>query len=214
MEDMNSEIIFRKFKRKDRKAIWQMISEAWKYEEFASTKVAKKLAKVFLSSCLTNQTYTQVALADEIPVGVIMGKNNESCKCSLLYKISYAFSVFRLMLSKEGRKTSKIFSEVHDVDKRLLYEQEKKKSYQGELVFFVVSSKARGMGIGRQLFERFKNYMEESHVKRFFLFTDTSCNYGFYEHHGLKRKGEKAFAMEAGGKKAEMTFFIYEGEIR
>ena len=44
----------REYQNKDFKALENIIRETWHYDEFSSPKTATKLAKVFLSSCLTN----------------------------------------------------------------------------------------------------------------------------------------------------------------
>ena len=52
--------------------------------------------------------------------------------------------------------------------------------------------------------------MKEQKLNTFYLFTDTSCNYGFYEHQGMIRKGEKNYTFNMNGQSAEMNFFIYD----
>lgn len=65
------------------------------------------------------------------------------------------------------------------------------KQYEGELAFFALNEDYRGMGLGRKLFDEAKKYMEKEEIPDFYLFTDTSCNYKFYEHMGLKREKKK-----------------------
>ena len=205
---MEREIVFREFQKKDSKMIEEIIIEAWNYNDLCSSKTAHKMAKVFLSSCLTNQTYARVALLDNQPIGVIMTKDIKSHKCPLKYKLKQAFAIISLYLSKEGRNTSKIFSNVDEIDKELL--KECKKEYEGEVAFFAISSKARGKGIGKKMFSDMLEYMKLQNINNFYLFTDTSCNYGFYEHQGMHRCAEKSQSFVIKGKEAKMTFFIYD----
>ena len=58
---MNTQIILRKYRKEDESSLTGIIREAWHYDELCTPKTAAKLAKVFLHSCLVNQTYTQVA---------------------------------------------------------------------------------------------------------------------------------------------------------
>lgn len=97
-----------------------LLSDLWYYDRFCTPKTAARLANVYLSSCLANQTFTQVALVDGVPVGIAMGKNRAS------------------------------------------------------------------------------------------HFTDTSCNYGFYEHQGMKRQQEKKHCFDINGLPGEMSFFLYD----
>ena len=205
---MKEEIIFREFQEEDSKIIEEIIIEAWHYNELCSSKTAHKMAKVFLSSCLTNQTYTQIALLDNQPIGIIMAKDIKKHKCPLKYKIRQVFDIMSLYLCKEGRETSKIFSSVDEIDKKFL--ENSKKKYDGEVAFFAISSKARGKGIGKKMFCNMLEYMKLQNINDFYLFTDTTCNYGFYEHQGMNRCDEKSKTFLIHGKEAKMTFFLYD----
>lgn len=205
---MKNEIIFRELQKEDSRIIEEIIIEAWHYNELCSLKTTHKMAKVFLSSCLTNQTYTQVAVLNNQPIGVIMAKDSKIHKCPLKYRIKQIFSIMSLYLSREGRKISKIFSSVSNVDKELL--NECKVQYQGEVAFFAISSKARGKGIGKKMFGDMLKYMKSQNINDFYLFTDTTCNYGFYEHQGMTRRNEKSQKFVIQGKEIEKIFFIYD----
>lgn len=205
---MKEEIIFREFKKEDSKIIEEIIIEAWHYNDLCSSKIARKMAKVFLSSCLTNQTYTQVALLNNQPIGIIMAKNSKIHRCPFKYRIKQIRDIISLYLSTEGRQTSKIFSSVNSIDEEFLNECTKK--YEGEVAFFAISSKARGKGIGKRMFSNMLEYMKSQNIKDFYLYTDTSCNYGFYEHQGMIKRKEKSKTFFIQGKEAKMTFFIYD----
>lgn len=205
---MKEEIIFREFKKEDSKIIEEIIIEAWHYNDLCSSKIARKMAKVFLSSCLTNQTYTQVALLNNQPIGIIMAKNSKIHRCPFKYRIKQIRDIISLYLSTEGRQTSKIFSSVNSIDEELLNECTKK--YEGEVAFFAISSKARGKGIGKRMFSNMLEYMKSQNIKDFYLYTDTSCNYVFYEHQGMIKRKEKSKTFFIQGKEAKMTFFIYD----
>ena len=83
----------------------------------------------------------------------------------------------------------------------------------GVLHLFAVSSSCRGKGIGKMLFQSALNYMKQEKLKEFYLFTDTSCNYGFYEHQGMKRRLEKKHVFNIKGQQAVMNFFIYDYQL-
>ena len=51
------EVQLREYQKKDFKSLENIIRQTWHYDEFASSKTAVKLARVFLSSCLTNYTF-------------------------------------------------------------------------------------------------------------------------------------------------------------
>ena len=198
----------REYQKNDFIALKNIIRKTWRYDEFSSPKTASRLADVFLSSCLANQTYTRVAEIDGKPAGIIMAKNIEEHHAPLRYRIRQWRAILSVMLFKEGRKVSGIFGGVNDIDKALLAEAQTQ--YQGEVAFFAVSSSVRGKGVGKMLYRKMLDYMRAHSIEKFFLFTDTSCNYGFYEHQGMQRRCEKQKTFEIDGKKAEMTFFLYD----
>ena len=208
---MSEQVILREFKKSDRPALENVVREAWKYDRFCSPKTAAKMAKVYLNSCLTNQTFTRVAEVDGVPVGIIIGKDIRNHKCPLSLRLAWLHSVLGLMIAKEGREISRIFEYVQGIDKELLSSCDK--DYKGELAFFAISEKCRGKGLGRKLFQTVVEYMKTKNISEFYLFTDTSCNYLFYEHLGLTRCCEKKQAIDVKGEKGDMTFFIYEYQI-
>lgn len=208
---MNGQIILREFQKSDRTALEEVVREAWHYDKFCSPKTAKKMSHVYLNNCLTNQTFTQVALIDGVPVGIIMGKNIEKHKCPLSFRMRLIASIISLYISKEGRQISKIFECVNGIDKELL--SRCGKEYKGELAFFAISEKCRGKGLGKQMFQKAVEYMRSQNIPEFYLFTDTSCNYPFYEHLGMTRRCEKQQVINVQGQTGDMTFFIYDKQI-
>ena len=52
--------------------------------------------------------------------------------------------------------------------------------------------------------------MRSQKIQSFYLFTDTSCNYGFYEHQGMKCRQKKKHHFDVNGLPGEMTFFLYD----
>ncbi len=208
---MSEQIILREYQKADHKVLENVVREAWKYDLFCSPKTAAKMAKVYLNSCLINQTFTRVAEINGEPVGIIMGKDIRNHKCPLSLRIQWIQSIVSLYISKEGREISKIFECVQGIDKELLSSCDKE--YRGELAFFAISEKCRGKGLGRKLFQTVVDYMKSTGIAQFYLFTDTSCNYPFYEYLGLTRRCEKKQLIDIKGKKGDMTFFIYEYQV-
>ena len=77
----------------------------------------------------------------------------------------------------------------------------------------LISPDCRGKGVGKQLYQRFLQYLKNEHLNSFYLYTDTSCNYGFYEHQGMVRRCEKEHFFTVNQQRSKMTFFIYDYEI-
>ena len=49
--------------------------------------------------------------------------------------------------------------------------------------------------------------MQTQQIDEFYLYTDSSCNYEFYERQGMTRVAEKTYSVPI---KNEMKFYLYE----
>lgn len=201
----------REYQKQDFKPLETIIRQTWHYDDFCSPKIAAKLARTFLSSCLTNYTFSRVAVMDGEITGIILVKDIKQHRCPLRHRLKQIQSLISLYLTSEGRSASKIFEQVDKIDHELL--QESNKSYPAELALFAVSESCRGMGIGKKLFESALNYIHCRKFDDFYLFTDTSCNYGFYEHQGMSRTCEKEHHFQMKGQDVKMNFFLYDYEF-
>lgn len=197
--------VFREYREQDRSALEDIVRMTWHYDALCSPKTAARLAKVYLSSCLANQTYTQVAVIDGMPAGIIMANDRKEHRCPLHLRAKMITAVISLYLSREGRSVTKIFGCVNGIDKDLL--KQCGWNYRGELAFFAVSEKYRGKGVGKRLFQKASEYMRGQGITEFFLFTDTSCNYQFYEHQGMIRRGERDHTFQVKNQAGKMTFW-------
>ena len=198
----------REYQKRDFQPLKEIIRKTWHYDEFSSPQTASKLAEVFLSSCLTNYTFSKVAVLDDTVVGIILVKDLKTHKCTPAKRLKQIKSIIKLYLSKEGRQVSQIFKNVNGIDKQLLVDS--KKTYPAELALFAVSPVCQGKGIGKKLFQSALDYMIDQRLDEFYLFTDTSCNHGFYEHQGTVRRCEKEHMFNINGQLAKMNFFIYD----
>ena len=61
---------------------------------------------------------------------------------------------------------------------------------EAEIVLLAIGPHARGLGIGRTLIMRATEHLHEAGAPGAFLFTDTDCDWGFYEHLDLVRAAE------------------------
>lgn len=208
---MSKHITLRKMKKEDYAFLENIIRNTWHYDSFLSPSAARKMARVYLRSCLSNQTFIRIASEEEKPIGVIMVKKNDCFKVPLRRRLALLLSVFSLLISREGRFVSRNFKDIRLIDEQLLENAGQK--FDAEIAFFAVDAAYRGRQIGRRLFDSAILYMQKSNIKNFFLFTDTSCNYHFYDHLGLTRRGKANHCFDTGKQKADMIFYIYEGSV-
>ncbi|MEG1592913.1 MAG: GNAT family N-acetyltransferase [Oscillibacter sp.] len=201
-----SNIQYRAIQPSDYKALQKIICATWNYERFCSPKTAAKLARLFLSSCLKNQTYTCVALNGGEPVGVIMGKNERTHRPPMRYTLRQIGSILAMLAGREGREVLRNFDGFDQINKSLYGENTRK--FGGEVAFFAVRSDQRGTGIGKELFARVQGYMKSQDISDFYLFTDSTCNYGFYNHQGMEPVCKRTYRIKAYNNQ-ETSFFLY-----
>ena len=84
------------------------------------------------------------------------------------------------------------------------------KTYQAEIALFLVSPEAKGHGVGGRLFAHMLDRFHALGIRQYFLFTDTTCDYGFYEHKGLQRAGVRNLALAHG---EQLQCFLYQGRV-
>lgn len=202
------QIQLRPYHKQDFQPLEKIIRETWHYDQFCGPKAAARLARVFLSSCLTNYTFSRVAVIDGKVEGIILARNNSTHRCPLPARLRQIRALLSLYLSKDGRAAMQIFGNVNGIDKELL--SGCGKTYPAELSLFAVSPACRRKGAGKKLFRSALHYMRQEGLKEFYLFTDTTCNYGFYEHQGMTRRCEKEHIFYVGGQRSKMNFFIYD----
>lgn len=201
-------MITREYQQEDFPALEKIIRKIWYDEEFEQPTTAEKMSKAFFSSCLTNYTFSRVAVDKGVPIGIILVKNQAKHKCPVNLRVQQIKDVTSLFLSKEGRKLARVYGQSSRIDRELL--EECGIDYPAEISLFAVDPAYRGKGIGKELFQEGLAYIEQEALDTFYLFTDTSCNFGFYEHQGMKRRCEKEHTFTVDGQKETMDFYIYD----
>ncbi|BEH90976.1 GNAT family N-acetyltransferase [Turicibacter sp. 1E2] len=205
------DLSFRPYQERDFKPLTRIIRQTWHYDQLTDSKTAGKMAAVFLRSCLANQTFSMVALYKGTPVGIILGKNCFTHRCSIYERLRQIQAILHLYASREGRQVAQLFGNVSTVDQQLL--KECKKTYSAELALFVVDSSYRGMGLGQLLYQAFLDYLHQEYLHDFYLFTDTSCNFAFYERKGMTRRCELKKKVTIKEGVHDMNFFIYDATL-
>lgn len=104
-------------------------------------------------------------------------------------------------------------------DDKLLKDAEASVDYDGRIVLFIMDPQFQGLGIGSKLFKAATDYLEEKGVQNYYLFTDTSCNYPFYDYKGMRRAGSLTFEQiglfeqyDGSESTDPFQFFIYDNQ--
>ena len=210
---MKSSIIYRPFQKEDTDALVAVIIDSWNYRAMFSETVAYHFASVFLYFALIQASFLQVAVLDGKPVGIIIGdiKTEQKRMQNYVYYLKLIGHGFRLLLSKEGRQVLNQHAlEVSKVNEDMLSKQTT--HFDAEVAIFAVSPKTQGLGVGSNLYQYFLDELKARNLPNYYLYTDTSCNYGFYDHKGLQCVSAVKHIIEKPVKK-EVELYLYTGKV-
>lgn len=202
------QITYRPYAPRDFKALSDIINITWGHEKSYSLTTAVRLSNAYLRLCLTEQTFAQVALYNEKPIEVIMGNSFRTSHKTLKYRLHAGWALLMLSLTAEGRRAWHFYEEIDQIYEKLLSRQTR--DYEGELTFLAIHPGYRGLGIGKELYRRFSGYMNSENIQHFYVFTDTTCNYGFYEGQKMLLCGTEEVTLPVNGSPEQFLFFIYE----
>ena len=209
------QIVYRVIKKADYKSLENIIVNSFHLDRYVEDeKTLRAWASLYLQSCLSEQTYNCVAECNGKIVGVIMG---QATKCySLLHHIPYLFSTLRFTLcmkfhAAKSNTNTEDYKKMHQIYHKLL--SESTHTYDGVLTLFAVDESYRGYGIGTNLLTHLQSYLKNHQVKRFYLYTDSSCNVAFYDRHDFSCVGSYVLNVSKDEQSSELNVFLYEKSI-
>jgi len=204
-------VIIRDVEDRDIPAIKKIISKVWDWTDMIEDeKILDATMGMYLGQVLYSATFGRVATLSGRVVGVIFGSlEGIEPKYRMLMEDGSAHMLTLLGASEEERRCIyECFSKLENV-----YEQlgsGRLDEYDGTLDFLVLDEKAQGLGVGKSLWMALKTYFEENNVKSIYVFSDTECNFGFYDHLGFERKKEQAVSFNFNERVFESDIFLYE----
>lgn len=208
MED----IIYRTIKKEDYKQISNLIAESFDLNSYiVDEESLKEVKEHYLYSCLAEATYINIAEIKGKIIGVIMGNSKNDYK---LYKhIIFIAKIFKYRLKKQlTRENDLNYKQIQIIYKELL--DRHKNKFDGILTLFLVDKKYRGLGIGYKLFTNLLLYLKNKRTNRIYLYTDSECNYHFYEKQGFNLLEIKACNLLKNNKNFNMDIFLYEYQVK
>lgn len=186
-------VVYRNLEKKDYNRIKELINNAFGFSEFIKdSNLLKSILNIYLQGCLLDSSFSKVAVKDNVVIGIILGnaKNDKKHLRKLSNILSWVSSGTKLAFSsKENKNAIKEFSKVSQTYKEII--QGKEDDFQGCIQLFIVSEESRGLGVGKTLIKYLSNYMIDMKVNSIYLYTDTRCNYGFYDSQNFNRLNEK-----------------------
>lgn len=188
-----------------------MVRHAWYADE--GERAGRLGAQADWEYCLSRTTTAFVAEADGEPVGMILGRvaaRDTRGPWNAHYR-RYLSLLPAQLLSADGRENVAYLLAIHAIERRLI--RMSGHHLPAEVVLFVTAPQSRGFGLGSRLFDTLLESFREQHAHDYFLYTDDTCDFGFYEHRGLTRAAEitRRRNSPANGEPAIESFYLYEG---
>lgn len=204
-------IKYRAIEEKDYNEVGEILNQAFGlFKYMPDEKMLENFKLQYVYSCLTEATYTSVAEKDGRVVGIIMG--NAKSDYNVFSHFSYIFKtiLYSLKMGWHGRKYKKQMKEYKKLH-RIYHEFSKKhkNDFDGVLTLFAVDKDCQGLGVGKTLLKGLFEYLKKQNIKNIYLYTDTTCNYNFYEHRGFKRLEEQTLELTREEKNFQMDVFLY-----
>lgn len=202
---------YRPIERKDYTVIGEIINEAFGlYRYMGDSKLLENVKQQYVYSCLSEATYTCVAEQNGEVIGVIMGNAKLDYKFFRHLPAVCGTAWYSLKLTLFGRKFRANIRDYQNLHKVYhAFSQKHKGEFDGILTLFAVRESCRGLGIGKELLNGLLQYLRNQGTHRIYLYTDDTCNTGFYEYHGFERLEKQPLTMIRDGKSFGMNIFLY-----
>ncbi|MFQ9310692.1 MAG: GNAT family N-acetyltransferase [Paraclostridium sordellii] len=179
-------VIYRNIIDSDYEIIKQLIGDAFGFTEFIKDKELLDIVlSGYLQDCILDSSFSKVPQMDDKVIGFILGNakkdKNHISNCG--NPLNFNNNEIDLMISNEEN------------------------TFQGCTQLFVVSRESRDLGVGKNLIKHLFDYMKSMDVKSLYLFTDTRCNYRFYDSQNFNSIDEKEVYFDSIG--SSLNIFLY-----
>ena len=205
-------ISYRKICKKDYYYIKRMINNQFcLYEYIDDKRILKTFLNVYLYDCLVEKTFSMVAEKDGNVVGVILGNAKTEYRVikTIINKIkSIYYTIIMIIKIIKYKYDIKQYKGITKIYKELI--EKSNRNFDGILTLFVVDKDYQGYGIGKTLLSYLLNYGREKNIKKMYLYTDSKCNYKFYDKSGFKNIGKSMFEVKNKNNEFELEIFLYE----
>ncbi len=155
--------------------------------------VGHMCSNYFLMHYLRQSTFLMAAVDDNDKLIGFLGltdkcSKREFAKCKWLDFKAAVFEKISLvgMYVLPGSKTPRLFDGLFFSNYDKLRKMVPNKDAP-EFLVLIADPNARGMGVGKTLMIEGEQYLKQAGFKSYYLITDSSCDYGFYDKFGMDR---------------------------
>ena len=188
-----------------------LLSNQWATPEIRDNPIAMKHSGLMsLFYFMVHHTFTCVAEDNGRDIGLLICTNLKERPIDMKYVRLLIREVAFMICNPETRDDGLSWGEYTQLAQEL--EERSVHGIDAELELFVVDPEYRGQGIGKRMFRSMLEFFRKTGTENFFLHTDTTCTYQFYERRGMNRIGQLESNIPSGDV-AGIDMFIYAANI-
>lgn len=206
----NREVTMRQVTKEDYDFIHDLLYETWYKDNSKNETLNRAFAEVFLNHSLNRSSFGYIAEVNNEQVGFIMaGVVGEEPVLRQLQTDPYQ-ALLPILEAKETERAEAIAYEKREsvINTEMLAEATL--NFDAEICLFIVSPKARGMGVGHQLFQEVLDEFDRLEVEKYYLYTDDGCNVSFYDKRKMHRANTRAFNPEETLEESQFNLYFYQ----
>ena len=205
-------VLYRNLIEEDYEVCKKLIGEAFGFNEFIKDdKFLNLMLESYLNECMLESSFSKVAIKDNSIIGLILGgadNDKARLKVNNNFKLDYEEEEIEHLMKNVSEENKNVIKELLSI--KMVYDEiikDKRDEFDGSIQLFIVSKESRGLGVGKELLNYLFDYMKGMDVKSLYLYTDTRCNYGFYDSQNFKRLIEKELYFDSI--KTKLDVFLY-----
>lgn len=204
-------VVYREARYSDLEEIKNIVNICFSFSNYVDNeKVLDTFLDYYVNSCFVEQTFMRVATVNQQVIGIIMcGVKKDMIQVKKLpFLVQTLTSQFKLKM-----RTTRYHCGIDDYQHILaVYQSFLKRSdkmFDGILTLFAILPTYQGYGIGSSLWNKAQQYYQARDIKHIYLFTDSSCNYAFYDKKGFLRLESEKMKIHKDGNDEILDIFMY-----
>jgi ribosomal protein S18 acetylase RimI-like enzyme len=182
-------VVFRRPRPADLPALYRLDRLMWfAHMSVEGTDFSQQCAINDVHGMLMRMTWARLAVVDGSVAGVIAScvTADTPYPAELTDRLDADWQQMReSMTSPAARKLLRAMDQDQAENQR--FEAHARADTDAEIVLFLLDASVRGRHLGSRMYDMCIDHFREMGARSYFLFTDSTCSYGFYDHRGLTR---------------------------
>ncbi len=179
-----AEVTIRDLEPSDYPDLDEMLDRQWRFSAYSKEK-GLAIARSYLLHCVDGSNEARTILVDGRPAGIVVMRDMPGKIIDLSDELEEQMKdlVDLPLMPRYEEDMDKLYGAY-----RTFAKDHKKKEW-AELRLLLISDRFRGHGLGRESIKECERILKKYGMTGMFFFTDTDCDFAFYDHIGCCRVG-------------------------